>query len=131
MDVALAAVIGTSSVGLAGVIAPALLRFSDRQHERKVRVREQRAVAYERVLHLMHLVDEMAEDAREESKRASVLTWLWGSKEVRELFLAWLNDNPRAYGPDATTEDRRRVADKATAVRQRMADEVQGRVDVD
>lgn len=62
---------------------------------------------------------------------ASGGVWLWGSPEVRKLFVAWLADNHTVYGPDATDEDRNRVAAKADAVRQRMADEVQGRVDLD
>jgi hypothetical protein len=130
--VAVASVVSSAAVGIAGVAVPAAVRQRERQDERAMRVRDRRAEAYTTVLRLMQKVDTLDQDELEKASRESaVLTWLWGSREVRELFWAWLQLIPTRYGPDATVVDRQRVLAAAEAVRERMADEVQGRAAVD
>ncbi len=65
------------------------------------------------------------------SDESAILTWLWGSREVRRLFWAWLQIVPTRYGPDTTDADRERVLAAANAVRERIGDEVQGRAEVE
>jgi hypothetical protein len=130
--VALTSVIASAAVGIVGVAVPAVVRWGERKDERAMRVRDRRAEAYTTVLRLMQQVDTLDQnEVGKASKESAVLTWLWGSREVRELFWAWLQLIPTRYGPDATAVDRQSVLAAANAVRERMADEVQGRAKVD
>ena len=143
MNVAVVSVFLVTIVGLAGVIVPALTRRGDRmhegemrvldqKHEREMSIRDRRADTYRAILTIMRDVPEGPNILeRDEARDAAVMVWLWGSSEVRRLFIEWAQIMPTAYGPDATEADRQRVLDAATAVRERMGDEVQGRVEVD
>lgn len=123
------AVIATSVVGLAGVLTPAITRAQDRRHEQSMMIRQQRADAYAQVLMMLHHVREMDEPrAIETAQTSSVVTWLWGSPEVRDLLNTWLHLNPATRGPLATDADREQSRLAAEALSLRMADEVQGRV---
>jgi hypothetical protein len=126
----IAAIAATTIVGVVAVVVPALGRRGDRQHERELLIRNRRAEAYAHVLGIMQDVRHLlAGDAvNERMREPAILIWLWGSAEVRELFFAWAKIMPKGYGPSATDADKERVLDAANAVRQRMADELQGRV---
>ena len=100
------AIVATALVGAAAVIVPALTRRGDRKHERQLQIRDQRAKAYTEVLALMHNFRDMAAsggDHTDRSRDASVLIWLWGSKEVPDLFAKWL----KIQHTETTHEDRR------------------------
>lgn len=129
-DVApLAAVIVSAVLGLAGLLTPLVTRRGDRLHSHQQHLRERRAEAYACTLRVMSHAQELDEDAvRSEMTEASVLIGLWGSRDVRERFTAWAQALPPSFGPDATDVDRVALSVAAESVRQRMADEVQGRV---
>jgi hypothetical protein len=132
LDVAVVAVIASSVVGLAGVLAPPLTRRADRRHERELFVRERRAEAYHLVLQLMHEVEAVNVDAaKAAAKTSSIAVWLWGSAEVRQMFADYIDLSPSRLGPESTPADRERVRLAANAVRQRMSDELQGRAPVE
>jgi hypothetical protein len=136
--------VGVSGVvGVTAVIVPAAVRRGDRQHERQMKIHDERAKAYTRSLEVMEDWErwlrgiaageepggdpELPKDIAQQLKEMRVLVWLWGSREVRELW------NRRA---DLETALRRQPAsvgawevyrEAANAVRQRMSDELQGR----
>lgn len=49
---------------------------------------------------------------------------LWASEEVWDLFVAWLEILPTAYGPDKNPEQDKKVVATYQALRKRMAAEV-------
>jgi hypothetical protein len=129
--------VGVSGVvGVTAVVVPAAVRRGDRQHERQMKIHDERADAYTRCLEVM---SEMAgvvtrdvaatEDLKERARRAEVLVWLWGSVDARKLYMAWLGVGTDLSAQKVATEpDRQRLLRADFAVRQRMSDELQGRV---
>lgn len=128
MDVAVVSVVSTAAVGLAGIVTPLLSRRVDREHERALHLRAQRAHAYERLSRTMILAQGLGERATEESAEAGIFVALWGSREVREQFMAWVQLLPTVFGPDVTVEAKHRFEGAGEALRTRMADELQGRI---
>jgi hypothetical protein len=94
-------------------------------------VRERGADAYAALTRLISAIGRFEETHLEGSRReAAVLARLWGSREVERLFNEWLEKLPTAYGQsrNQTQIDQVLTADKR--LQDRMADEVQGRVNV-
>ena len=56
------------------------------------------------------------------------LARLRGSNEVNDLFFRWVEIMPTGYGPEKNDEQDAVILAAANAVRDRMADEVQGRI---
>lgn len=93
-------------------------------------VRDRRATAYNKTLELMLKArGQAADEIAIESREAAIWTGLWGSRQVRDLFQAWLKAYPTGFGPDSTDADRARVVAAANAVREQMAAELQGWAD--
>lgn len=129
----IAAIAAPTLVGSLAVLIPALTRRGDRKHERQLRVRDRRAEAYTKVLDLMHDLPNIAATGRDDNytREPGILIWLWGSKDVRDLFAEWAKIQHLRYGPTATAEDKERVMSAENAVRQRMSDEVQGKAEIE
>jgi hypothetical protein len=128
MDVAVVSVVSTAAVGLVGIVTPVLSRRGERDHGRALHLRDQRAHAYERLSRTMILAQGLDERVTEESAEAGIFVALWGSREVREQFTAWVGLLPTVFGPDVTDEAKRRFEAAGEASRTRMADELQGRI---
>jgi hypothetical protein len=125
--VAVASIIASGVVGLAGVVGPVVVRRGDRKHERRTYVRDRRAETYRIALRLLVPSYIFGIDPNsEQMHNLAAEMWLWGSEPVRRLFEQWLLISHEQYGPDVTPEAKARVTSAANAVRLQMAAEVQG-----
>jgi hypothetical protein len=124
--VAVASIITSGVVGLAGVGIPAIVRRGDRKHEEQTYVRDRRVEAYTRAVSIVYRIPESAnEPLFDELLAAGVGVTLWASEDVRRGYVDWVSSEERAHSGDATDEDRQRATAAGNAVMRLMAHEVQ------
>lgn len=138
--IAITSIIVSGILGLAGLASPIWVRRQDRQHETAVKKREREVERVEMVrVHrievyagMMRILQSPKEFNREPMatliKDTGVQARLWGSNEVIDLFMAWVELMPSGYGPQKNDAQDAIILAAANLARDRMADELQGRV---
>lgn len=138
--IAITSIISSGILGLIGLASPIWVRYKDREHEKEIRlyehdlmriemVRNRRVDSYAGIMRILqNPKDYNTEPTATLFRETGIQIRLWGSDEVLDLFLAWLDLMPTSYGPDKNDEQDAVVLAAANRARNRMADEVQGRV---
>lgn len=123
-------IIASSTVAVVGILSPILLHRSDRTHEIKLLVREKREMAYASLLKLMADFKNFDKETIFSTlHQVAIPVRLLGSREVRLLFQNWIEIYPSSIGPNVSAGTRDVVDAAESRLIERMADEVQGRVD--
>jgi hypothetical protein len=127
MNEATWAIIGSSAVGLAGVLSPALSRRAERKHDLWLRLINRRGDVYKELLHKTFLIHEFDEgDYDQIARHHGAEIRLWGSGEVRSMMNFWLNLLPQQFPDIRPTEVKAHEVKALERLRQQMSDEVQG-----
>jgi hypothetical protein len=138
--IAITSIITSGALGLVGLASPIWVRRKDREyetgmkalereHQRVEMVRDRRVDVYADMMRILQSPKDFAtEPLATLIRETGVLVRLWGSDEVIDLFIAWVALMPTGYGPDKNDEQDAIILAAANRARNRMADEVQGRV---